>query len=98
MVWSIRHRQGLRRAYGLAAATRRPGPAPGQGCSHTLEEVRYTKRQDAGEKWDPIVVEEPVSGKVFMTIQCFQDEQEVPGTGLIDARVYLAQDPNPWLN
>jgi len=39
MVLFIRHRQGLRKASGLAAATRRPGPAPGQGCSHTLEDV-----------------------------------------------------------
>jgi len=48
MVSSIRHRQSLRKAYGLAAATRRPGPAPGQGFPGWHRQAESSELGDGG--------------------------------------------------
>jgi hypothetical protein len=52
-------------------------------------------RQGARDKLDPVVVDEPVSGTTFLTIQCFKDVQEVPGAPLIEAKDYLEKNPRP---
>jgi hypothetical protein len=52
-------------------------------------------RQGARDKRDLVVAEEPVSGTIFITIQCFKDEQEVPGARQIEAKDYLEKNPHP---
>lgn len=58
--------------------------------------VDYVHYEDAKDNWEPVVVEEPVSGTLFMTIQCLKEVREVPGTRLIDAKGLLEKNPNPW--
>ncbi len=58
-------------------------------------EVHHVYSEDRDD-WEPIVEEEPVSGTLFMTIQCLKEAREVPGARLIDAKSYLEKNPNPW--
>ena len=59
-------------------------------------DVSYVHREDAGDDWEPVVVETSVSGTLFITIQCLKEAQEMPGARLIDARGYLERNPHPW--
>jgi hypothetical protein len=58
-------------------------------------EVHHVYSEDRDD-WEPIVEETPVSGTLFMTIQCLKEVQEVPGARLIDAKRLLEKNPNPW--
>ena len=53
----------------------------------------YSEDRDG---WEPTVVEAPVTGTLFMTIQCLKEVQEVPGAHPIDAKSYLENNRNPW--
>jgi hypothetical protein len=60
-------------------------------------EARYGSGVDKKEMREPIDIERPVSGTVFMTIQCFKALQAPPETRvIIDAKGYLEKNPNPW--
>ena len=63
----------------------------------THRETRYPEALGTKEMREPIDVEMPVPGEVFMTIQCFQSPQTPPETRVIvDAKGYLEKNPNPW--
>ena len=57
-------------------------------------EVHHVYSEDKDE-WEPIVNEAPVSGTLFMTIQCLKEVREVPGARLIDAKGLLEKSSNP---
>ncbi len=58
-------------------------------------EVHHVYSEDR-DGWEPIVEEAPVSGTLFMTIQCLKEVRKVPGARLIDAQGFLEKNPNPW--
>ncbi|MCX5645814.1 MAG: hypothetical protein NTZ17_14225 [Phycisphaerae bacterium] len=63
----------------------------------THRETRYPDALGTKERREPIDVEMPVPGEVFMTIQCFKAPPAPPETRvIIDAKGYLEKNPHPW--